>query len=224
MPCRSADADLQASMWDAKIDFSRGELKRLSETTTDLREPKAEWADRVLLTPAGALAAARNLPAFISELPKAELHCHIEGTLTAQRAYLAAKANYPSLGASMEPVAGAKRREAFTSLLPFLMEYNTSSAVLKTRADFAAMMTDYMQRASENRVAHCELFFDPQAHCFFDVSGDLASSPGAPQYFQQAAEVFGARFAKRSGGLYDPAQDGAAQRPACCCLSPCHHH
>eukprot|EP01052_Picozoa_sp_SAG31_P068116 SAG31_NODE_26924_length_434_cov_0.716418_1_plen_71_part_01 len=69
-------------MWDDKIDFSRGQLRQLVEITTDLREPKAEWGGQGLLTPAGALAAARNLPAFISELPKAELHIHIEGTLT----------------------------------------------------------------------------------------------------------------------------------------------
>jgi hypothetical protein len=133
-------------MWDRHINFSKGELKHLIEGQSDLRDPIAEWNGKALLTPAGALAAARNLPAFIAELPKAELHCHIEGTLTPRRAYLTAKTNYPVLESKMDPAGAAQRREEFTSLLPFLMEYNDSSAVLKTRADFRGLMLDYCPR------------------------------------------------------------------------------
>ena len=146
MPCRSDHDDMTASMWDRHINFSKGELKHLIEGQSDLRDPIAEWNGKALLTPAGALAAARNLPAFIAELPKAELHCHIEGTLTPRRAYLTAKTNYPVLESKMDPAGVAQRREEFTSLLPFLMEYNDSSAVLKTREDFRGLMLDYCPR------------------------------------------------------------------------------
>ena len=109
-------------MWNKEIDFNKGELKILIEGKSDLRDTKAEWNGKGLLTPAGALAAARNLPAFIAELPKAELHIHIEGTLTPQRAYLTAKQNFPEFEQRMCPHEAAHRREKFTSLLPFLME------------------------------------------------------------------------------------------------------
>ena len=49
--------------------------------------PDARTRKSGLLDRTSALAAAANLPEFVSKLPKAELHVHIEGCLTPERCY-----------------------------------------------------------------------------------------------------------------------------------------
>ena len=42
------------------------------------------------------------------------------------------------------------------------------------RQDFYDVMTDYLRRAAADGVVRAEIFFDPQTHCFGDVSGSAA--------------------------------------------------
>lgn len=180
------DEKLKSSCWDLTIDHKNIEF--------DLRRFKSG-----LLTPSGALRAHRNLVQFVSELPKAELHIHIEGSLTPLLAYNIAKRNSvsgPEL-AKLEVSGAAKRRQGFTSLFPFLVEYSNSSAVLQTEQDFYEMGYAYLVRASENRVVHAEIFFDPQSHCFYDVSGDIANPLMNPESSAHLAHNCG-------GAPYDP--------------------
>ena len=46
------------------------------------------------------------------------------------------------------------------------------------RQDFYDVMTDYLRRAAADGVVRAEIFFDPQTHCFGDVSGS-AVDPAA---------------------------------------------
>lgn len=154
----NADEDIRSSSWDGGIIFS--------DDVPDLRRVKCG-----LLTRKAALAAARSLPDFIAGLPKAELHLHIEGTFTPQHAYDIAKRNsLPNLEA-FDPEAGARARGEFTSLVPFLIEYSKCSGALCVEQDFYDLCYAYLERAAANNVRHVEMFFDPQTHCFTDVSG-----------------------------------------------------
>ncbi len=139
-----------------------------------------------LLTQEQALRARKDLANFVKNLPKVELHIHVEGSLTASLAYKIAsrnglinKAQSTLTEQELESSVVGKaieRRMNFASLLPFLMEYSSSAACLKTEQDFYDMAYDYLSRAAlENGIKRAEIFFDPQTHCFEDVSGDTAA-------------------------------------------------
>ena len=100
--------------------------------------------------------------AFIASLPKAELHMHIEGSLEPPMLFALAKRNRISLPfASVEALRAAYR---FERLQDFLDLYYQGAAVLRTEADFHDLALAYFERAAADRVAHAEIFFDPQTH------------------------------------------------------------
>ncbi|MDT9683016.1 adenosine deaminase [Streptomyces sp. TRM76323] len=100
-----------------------------------------------------------NLP---EDLPKAELHLHIEGTLEPELAFALAARNGVDLPyASAEELRRAYR---FDDLQSFLDLYYALMAVLRTADDFAELADAYLARAAAQGVRHAEIFFDPQAH------------------------------------------------------------
>jgi adenine deaminase len=100
--------------------------------------------------------------ALIAGLPKAELHMHIEGSLEPPMLFALAKRNRISLPfASVEALRAAYR---FERLQDFLDLYYQGAAVLRTEADFHDLALAYFERAAADRVAHAEIFFDPQTH------------------------------------------------------------
>lgn len=101
-------------------------------------------------------------PHDLLTLPKAELHLHIEGTLEPELAFELAQLNGVSL--PFDGVADLRSRFEFTDLQSFLDLYYACMQVLRTRADFAALATAYLDRAHAQGVRHAELFFDPQVH------------------------------------------------------------
>ena len=99
---------------------------------------------------------------FISRLPKAELHVHIEGTLEPEMMLDLAKRNGHELPfGSLKEVEAAYR---FTDLQSFLDIYYQGAAVLRTPEDFYLLMSAYLERAAADGVRHAEIFFDPQTH------------------------------------------------------------
>ncbi len=103
-----------------------------------------------------------SLRTLLLEMPKAELHIHIEGSLEPELMFELARRNGLSLPyASVEALRSAY---AFTDLQSFLDIYYAGASVLRTEADFYDMAMAYFQRASADHVVHAELFFDPQTH------------------------------------------------------------
>jgi adenosine deaminase len=103
-----------------------------------------------------------------AQLPKAELHLHIEGTLEPEMIFALAERNrvalkYPSL----EALRAAYK---FTDLQSFLDLYYASMIVLRTEQDFADLTSAYLVRAHREGVVHAEIFFDPQAHTMRGVA------------------------------------------------------
>jgi adenosine deaminase len=106
--------------------------------------------------------ADQDLDAFITGLPKAELHLHIEGSLEPEQMFAFARRNRIDIPfASVEELRAAY---SFTRLQDFLDIYYQGANVLRTEEDFHDLALAYFARAHADGVVHAEIFFDPQTH------------------------------------------------------------
>ena len=103
-----------------------------------------------------------DLAAFIRDLPKVELHLHIEGTFEPELRFAIAERNGVPLAYS--DVAELRASYRFNDLTSFLVSYYEGMEVLLTADDFYDLAWAYLQRAHEENVRYVEMFFDPQAH------------------------------------------------------------
>ena len=99
---------------------------------------------------------------FINQLPKAELHIHIEGSLEPELMFKIAQRNGISLPySSIDEIKAAYQ---FENLQSFLDIYYASANVLRTAEDFYDLTWCYLEKIATQNVRHCEIFFDPQTH------------------------------------------------------------
>lgn len=105
---------------------------------------------------------AYDLDAFVTGLPKAELHVHIEGTLEPELMFDLAKRNGITL--PFGSVEALRAAYDFSNLQDFLDIYYQGANVLRLEADFYDLAMAYFERAAADNVRHAEIFFDPQTH------------------------------------------------------------
>ncbi len=117
-----------------------------------------------------------DIAAFIDQMPKAELHLHIEGTLEPELKFELAARN----GVSLPYSSAADMRAAYTfrDLTSFLAAYYEGMSVLRGEQDFYDLAMAYFRKAAAQHVVYAEVFFDPQAHTsrgigFEEVIGGL---------------------------------------------------
>lgn len=103
-----------------------------------------------------------NLDQFITGLPKAELHLHIEGTLEPELMFTLGKRN--SISLPFDSVEQIRAAYNFGNLQEFLDLYYQGANVLRTETDFFDLTFAYFQRLNSDNVRHAEIFFDPQTH------------------------------------------------------------
>jgi adenosine deaminase len=106
--------------------------------------------------------AVTETTAFVWQVPKAELHVHIEGTLEPELAFELAARNKVRL--PYADVDALRRAYSFEDLQSFLDIYYANCAVLRTERDFYDLTQAYLSRAAGQGVRHAEIFFDPQTH------------------------------------------------------------
>jgi adenine deaminase len=99
---------------------------------------------------------------LLVDLPKAELHLHIEGTLEPELAFTMARRNQVEL--PYEDEEAVRRAYVFEDLQSFLNIYYAACSVLVTERDFYDLTWAYLLRAAGQGVRHAEIFFDPQTH------------------------------------------------------------
>jgi adenosine deaminase len=105
---------------------------------------------------------------LLVDLPKAELHLHIEGTLEPELAFTMARRNQVEL--PYEDEEAVRRAYVFEDLQSFLDIYYAACSVLVTERDFYDLTWAYLLRAAGQGVRHAEIFFDPQTHTDRGVS------------------------------------------------------
>jgi adenosine deaminase len=99
---------------------------------------------------------------FIQNLPKVELHLHIEGTLEPELMFQLAKRNQVNIPfQTPEEVRAAYQ---FSNLQSFLDIYYQGADVLLHEQDFFDLTWAYLLRCQADHVIHTEIFFDPQTH------------------------------------------------------------
>lgn len=108
---------------------------------------------------------------FITEIPKAELHLHIEGSLEPELMFALARRNRVSIPFSS--VEDVRKAYQFTKLQDFLDIYYAGADVLLTAEDFRDLAVAYFDRAAADGVTHAEIFFDPQTHTLRGVPFDV---------------------------------------------------
>lgn len=99
---------------------------------------------------------------IVQQMPKAELHIHIEGSLEPELIFALAERNRIAL--AYPSVEALRSAYAFTDLQSFLDIYYAGASVLQTEQDFYDMTAAYLLRAQADNVRHAEIFFDPQTH------------------------------------------------------------
>jgi adenosine deaminase len=99
---------------------------------------------------------------LIQQLPKAELHLHIEGTLEPELMFQLAKKN--NINIPFASIDEVKKAYSFTSLQSFLDIYYAGANVLIDEDDFFNLTWAYLLKCKEQNIVHCEIMFDPQTH------------------------------------------------------------
>jgi adenine deaminase len=106
--------------------------------------------------------AAANIPQLLRQMPKAELHIHIEGSLEPEMIFALAQRNGVKL--AYDSVEELRKAYAFKDLQSFLDIYYAGASVLLKAEDFFDMTLAYLRRAASENVRRAEIFFDPQTH------------------------------------------------------------
>ena len=99
---------------------------------------------------------------FIQEIPKAELHLHIEGTFEPQLMFDIAKRNAISI--PYKSVREIELAYNFDCLQDFLDIYYQGAGVLIYEQDFYDLTYGYLEQCAIQNIRHTEIMFDPQTH------------------------------------------------------------
>jgi len=99
---------------------------------------------------------------FIRDIPKAELHLHIEGTLEPETLFRIAERN--GIAIKFDSVDALRQAYRFDDLQSFLDIYYEGAGVLQNETDFYELTWEYLLKVKDQNVRHVEIFFDPQTH------------------------------------------------------------
>jgi adenine deaminase len=103
-----------------------------------------------------------RLKQFIQEMPKAELHLHIEGTLEPELLFKMATRNGVKL--QFGSIEELKAAYSYNNLQDFLDIFYAGAEALRSEGDFYDLTMAYLRKAKEQNIVHSEIFFDPQTH------------------------------------------------------------
>jgi len=112
------------------------------------------------------------MQAFIENMPKAELHLHIEGTFEPELMFEIARRNNIEL--PYADVEALRKAYDFSQLQDFLDIYYQGMNVLQKEQDYYDLTWAYLKRIHAQNVIHTEIFFDSQGHTSRGVAFETA--------------------------------------------------
>lgn len=128
---------------------------------------------------------------FIYQIPKAELHLHIEGSFEPELMFEIAKRN--QINIKFKSVEEVKAAYEFNNLQEFLDIYYEGASVLIHERDFYDMTWAYLERIHAENVLHTEIFYDPQTHTERGIDFDVALN-GIYKAMKDGEKKFGISF------------------------------
>lgn len=117
----------------------------------------------LLFVPFQRRGAMKNITCseFIKNLPKAELHVHIEGTMEPEQLFLFADRNKIKVPSNL---ITQENQYAFYDYNSFIDTYILATNVLQQEQDFYDLTMAYLKKAADQGVLHTEIFFDLQTY------------------------------------------------------------
>jgi adenine deaminase len=115
-----------------------------------------------------------QLEAFIRRIPKAELHCHLEGAI--QPATLITLAGRHDIPLPFSDEEGAAKFYEFTSLNQFLGIFALACGTLRTADDFETITLDLAADAAKQGITYREVFFTYAYHQRRNIAWDVVVS------------------------------------------------
>jgi len=103
-----------------------------------------------------------SLGRFLLELPKVELHVHLEGAMRPETLLALARAHRKSLPA--DDVAGLREWFRFRDFDHFVQIYLTCCAVLRRPEDFQRLLRDFAADQERDRIRYTEIHFTIGTH------------------------------------------------------------
>lgn len=125
---------------------------------------------------------------LIHDIPKAELHIHIEGSLEPELMFEIAHRHHIRL--PFESVEAVREAYNFHNLQSFLDIYYAGAGVLLDEQDFYNLTWAYLQKAVSQNVRHTEIFFEPQTHTQRGVAFETVYN-GIQQALQDGQQELG---------------------------------
>lgn len=99
---------------------------------------------------------------FIEQVPKAELHIHLEGSIEPETQFMLAKRN--GIDIKYNSVQELNKAYNFADLRDFLRIYYQGTRLLRTEQDFYDITKEYLRKAASQNIRHVELSIDFQTY------------------------------------------------------------
>ncbi len=137
---------------------------------------------------------SKKMWSFISEMPKVELHIHLEGTMYPETVSILANRNGFDYFKTVKEVQQSLDSRP-PGLFGFLQHHEKQVSVLQTQEDFYTVVYDFLKNCKDNNIVYVEFFFDPQIHtsrgiAFNDVlDGILAGREAGEKDFGVKSEL-----------------------------------
>lgn len=134
---------------------------------------------------------AADLKKVIQDIPKAELHLHIEGSFEPELMFEIAQRN--NINLEYDSIDSLKKAYKFNNLQEFLDIYYIGAKVLIHEQDFFDLTWAYLTKVYSQNVVHVEIFFDPQTHTDRGVGFDVVIN-GIYKALEKAKQELGISF------------------------------
>lgn len=105
----------------------------------------------------------KEMKVFLTEMPKAELHLHLSGTLSPKTVAKLANRNKFDYFTTADEVKKSLTGRS-PGLMGFLGHHNKQANVIQTKRDFHTAVYDFLEKCKDNNIVYVEMSFDPQAH------------------------------------------------------------